>query len=476
MTEDGSGDPIEGATVTLYEDGGTVFVASEITAADGTYDFSEVNGGTFDLEFSATGYDTEWFNDAADATAGTIEITESTEGVFPTEIADAALTLSALPDGSTSGTVTDDVSLLPISGATVTLNTSGGAFVGSATTAAGTYSFAVVPAGEYDLEFSATGYGTEWYDNVASAGAGSVTVGGGEAVVADAALTADVEPEPEPDPGSVSGTITDDSDLLSGPVSGVTVEAYQGGAVVGTATSAADGTFTIAGLAAGTYTVLANTGPAANPDTHFSAWYTDAPLFLTDDATDVVVAEGADTGGVDIALHPLFVDVVAGSSDFGDIVWMQESGITLGCGNDAYCASDLVTRAQMAVFLVRALDLAPDATDYFTDDDGNIHEANINALRGAGVTLGCDTEGTLFCPGDTVSRAQMASFIVRSMGYALSATDYFIDDDGNTHETNINTLRENGVTLGCNAEGTLYCPDDGVRRDHMAAFLHRALG
>ena len=82
-------------------------MASEITAADGTYDFSEVNGGTFDLEFSATGYDTEWFNDAADATAGTIEITESTEGVFPTEIADAALTLSALPDGSISGTVTD---------------------------------------------------------------------------------------------------------------------------------------------------------------------------------------------------------------------------------------------------------------------------------------------------------------------------------------------------------------------------------
>jgi hypothetical protein len=57
----------------------------------------------------------------------------------------------------------------------------------------------------------------------------------------------------------------------------------------------------------------------------------------------------------------LFVDVAAGSGFYADIVWMQESGITLGCGNDAYCASDSVTRAQMATFLVRALDLAPDA-------------------------------------------------------------------------------------------------------------------
>ena len=296
-----------------------------------------------------------------------------------------------------------------------------------------------------------------------------MTVGSGQAKIANAALPLLL---PALLPGSISGTITDDS----GPVSGVTVEAYVGGAVIGSATSAADGTYTISGLVGDTYTVLANTGPAANPDTHFSAWYTFAPLFLTDDATDVVVGPGADVTGINIALQPLFVDVVVGSGFYADIVWMQESGITLGCGNDAYCASDSVTRAQMATFLVRALELAPDATNYFTDDNGNIHEENINALRGAGVTLGCNAEGTLFCPSDTVTRAQMASFLVRALGYPISGTDYFTDDNGNTHEDNINTLRANNVTLGCNPEGTLYCPNDSVRRDHMAAFLHRALG
>ena len=91
VTEDGSGDPVEGVTVTLYEDGGIVSVGSTTTAADGTYTFVEVNSGTFDLEFTATGYDTEWFDNAADAASGSIVIADSTETSSPVTMADAAL-------------------------------------------------------------------------------------------------------------------------------------------------------------------------------------------------------------------------------------------------------------------------------------------------------------------------------------------------------------------------------------------------
>ena len=277
VTEDGSGVPVEGVTVTLYEAGGTMFVASETTDASGDYDFGEVNRGTFDLEFSAAGYDTEWFDGAADAASGSIVIADSNETSSPVTTADAALVPGT---ASISGTVTtDDVSAVPVSDVTVTLYTEAGSKVDDTTTAAdGTYTFGTVGSGDYDLEFTATGYGTEWFDNAASAAAGSLTVGSGQAKIANAALL----------PGSISGTITDDS----GPVSGVTVEAYVGGAVIGSATSAADGTYKISGLVGDTYTVLANTGPAANPDTHFSAWHVFAPLFLTDDATDVVVGTG----------------------------------------------------------------------------------------------------------------------------------------------------------------------------------------
>ena len=45
-----------------------------------------------------------------------------------------------------------------------------------------------------------------------------------------------------------------------------------------------------------------------------------------------------------------------------------------------------------------------------------------------------------------------------------------------THEPNINAIADAGVTLGCNPEGTLYCPKDNVKRDQMASFIARALG
>ena len=52
VTNDDSGDPVEGATVTLYEDGGIVSVDSKVTAADGTYEFAVVPG-EYDLKFTA---------------------------------------------------------------------------------------------------------------------------------------------------------------------------------------------------------------------------------------------------------------------------------------------------------------------------------------------------------------------------------------------------------------------------------------
>ncbi|HVM13851.1 MAG TPA: hypothetical protein VM287_05935 [Egibacteraceae bacterium] len=52
------------------------------------------------------------------------------------------------------------------------------------------------------------------------------------------------------------------------------------------------------------------------------------------------------------------------------------------------------------------------------------------------------------------------------------AADGFSDvPDGNTHHDAINAIRDAGVTLGC-ATGR-YCPDDSVRRDQMASFMDR---
>jgi 2-keto-3-deoxy-6-phosphogluconate aldolase len=125
----------------------------------------------------------------------------------------------------------------------------------------------------------------------------------------------------------------------------------------------------------------------------------------------------------------------------------------------------------MATFLVRALNLPNTGTDYFTDDEGSVHENNINRLRAAGITAGCG--GTRFCPDGIVTRGQMATFLVRGFDLSNTSTDYFTDDEGSVHENNINRLRAAGITTGCG--GTNFCPNGLVTRGQMAAFISRAM-
>ena len=173
-----------------------------------------------------------------------------------------------------------------------------------------------------------------------------------------------------------------------------------------------------------------------------------------------------------------FQDVPENHRFFEAVEWMADQEITLGCDWDGtlFCPDGLVTRGQMASFLSRTFYFVDgEGSDRFTDDDGLVHEENIERLAHAEVTLGCNVEGTLFCPRDLVTREQMASFLVRALGLAPVPGDRF-DDVFGTHEPNVNALADAGITLGCNAEGTLFCPRDPVRRDHMSAFLWRAFG
>jgi spore germination protein GerM len=166
----------------------------------------------------------------------------------------------------------------------------------------------------------------------------------------------------------------------------------------------------------------------------------------------------------------------------GFIEAIATEGITAGCNppaNDSYCPNKAVSRQQMASFLVRALGLSATTTDYFVDDEGSVHQANINALAAAGITAGCNPpDNDEFCPTGTVTRGQMAAFLVRAFGYAdAGPVDTFTDDDGLVFEDDIEALAAAGVTLGCNPPANdRYCPAAPVQRSQMATFLGRALG
>jgi hypothetical protein len=165
-----------------------------------------------------------------------------------------------------------------------------------------------------------------------------------------------------------------------------------------------------------------------------------------------------------------------------DIIWLAEEGITKGCNpptNDQFCPSDTVTRGQMAAFLVRFLSLTDiDPTISFNDTAGNIFEQDILKLATAGITRGCNVDGTSFCPLDGVTRGQMAAFLVRAFSLTDDGGgDLFTDDDTSIFEGDIDRLATAGITRGCNPPtNDRFCPTSTVTRGQMAAFLHRAEG
>jgi SpoIID/LytB domain protein len=111
----------------------------------------------------------------------------------------------------------------------------------------------------------------------------------------------------------------------------------------------------------------------------------------------------------------------------------------------------------------------------FTDLDGNIHADNIEYLHEIGAALACDDGPTLFCPDDPMRREDLAAFMVRALELPPATTDYFVDDDGYEHEDDINALMQAGITRGCNPpDNDRFCPDATVTRGQSAAFLVRA--
>lgn len=173
-----------------------------------------------------------------------------------------------------------------------------------------------------------------------------------------------------------------------------------------------------------------------------------------------------------------FGDVPDSNTFHDDISWLAEEGITLGCNppaNDQFCPDDPVTRGQMAAFLNRALGLAAgNAT--FSDTDGHTFEDDIAALASADITRGCNPPtNNQFCPDDFVTRAQMAAFLTRALDLDSSVA-FFADTVGNTFAADISALAGAGVTRGCNPPDNYnFCPNDLVTRSQMAAFLRRAL-
>jgi hypothetical protein len=178
---------------------------------------------------------------------------------------------------------------------------------------------------------------------------------------------------------------------------------------------------------------------------------------------------------------PTFGDVPISYWAFPFIEDLAASGITSGCGAGNYCPESSVTRDQMAVFLERGMnggDYAPPAAsgNFFLDVAVNSFGASyIEQLSLDGITSGCGSNN--YCPDAEVSRAQMAVFLLKAKHgqsyFPPAATGVFNDVPlGHWAASWIEQLAAEGITSGC-SEG-MYCPEDSVTRAQMAVFLVRA--
>ena len=125
----------------------------------------------------------------------------------------------------------------------------------------------------------------------------------------------------------------------------------------------------------------------------------------------------------DLSFYALLTGRFADAKTLPFALWpypgrLYSEGISAGCRLDPlrYCPDSPVTREQMASFLVRAFDLEEATAAGFSDvDEEGVHAGAIDALAASGVTAGCSADPLLFCPYDSVTRGQMATFLVRAM-------------------------------------------------------------
>jgi len=176
------------------------------------------------------------------------------------------------------------------------------------------------------------------------------------------------------------------------------------------------------------------------------------------------------------------VDICSAPWASAYIYGIYADGITSGYGNGIYGPNDFVTREQMATFLIRALKTVPGdgycgGTYPFSDVASNRWSCKyIKRLAELGLTSGYG-DGR-FGPEDTVTREQMATFLIRALepvpadGYC-GATYPFSDVASERWSCKyIKRLAELGITSGY-GDGR-FGPEDEVTRAQMAIFLAKA--
>lgn len=215
---------------------------------------------------------------------------------------------------------------------------------------------------------------------------------------------------------------------------------------------------------------------------------------FTDDTTRTTIAVLSSTATaltvrVTTPTRPTYADVPASHVGYASIETLAWHGIAIECGTSPlrFCPDRAVTRDEMAAFIERAKrgpGYAFTATGTrFADVPLTQWAAKyIEQLHVDGITAGCASNPLRYCPDSSVTRAQMAPFLLKGRWGSTfnpgTASGTVFADVPRTHAMAawIERLYSYGVTSGCAASPRSYCPEATVTRAQMAIFLVRAFG
>lgn len=176
-----------------------------------------------------------------------------------------------------------------------------------------------------------------------------------------------------------------------------------------------------------------------------------------------------------------FIDVPPSHQFHDFVNTVARNEITVGCGGGNYCPGQNIPRSQMAVFLLKgkfgSTHIPPPATGgVFLDvQPGDFAADWIEELASLGITGGCGNGN--YCPNNPVTRAEMAVFLLKSLlgsGYAPPPASGTIFSDvllGDFAADWIEDLYARGVTGGCGTNPLRYCPNNPNTRGEMAVFV-----
>jgi hypothetical protein len=253
----------------------------------------------------------------------------------------------------------------------------------------------------------------------------------------------------------------------SGPAGGGTAVAITGTNFVGgPGSSATFGGVAATGVNVTSATTADATSPALSPGTLNAV---------------AVINPDAQSGSLPAAWLADFTDVPQADIFHSYVEKLFRNGVTAGCGAGAYCRNFPVTRAQMAVFLLKAKlgsgYVPPACTGMVFNDvpcTGGVFDPWIEDLAARNITGGCG--GGNYCPANAVTRSQMAVFLLKAdlgSSYVPPACTGMVFNDvpctGGIFDPWIEDLAARNITGGCG--GGNYCPNDPNTRGQMAVFL-----